>query len=252
MVKLTVYNSKGIKKGTISLPKEFVGKVNLPLLAQAIRVYQDRQHPGLSRVKTRGEVDVSKRKIYRQKGTGGARHGARSAPIFKGGGIAHGPKGVKRVLTLPKKMKKQALNSAIMQKVNDAKIFVVDGLAKLGKTREVAALIDKIGAALKERNQDQRFTFAISDKNSQSVKVIGNLKNVSVIPFRGLNAEKVFFGGNLVIDKDALMDKSIKGTKVAKENKSIKGKKTKKEVSTTKSKKGSRLKQTVKKSQTKK
>ena len=66
MYKLSVYSIKGVKKGTINLPKAVEERSNLPLLAQAMRVYEDRQHPGLSRVKTRAEVRISKRKIYRQ------------------------------------------------------------------------------------------------------------------------------------------------------------------------------------------
>src|SRR3990167_6881084 len=106
MIKLNVYSPKATKKEAIPLLKSLEAKVNMKLLAQAIRVYEDRSHPGLSQVKTRGEVKISTRKIYKQKGTGYARHGAKSAPIFVGGGIAHGPKGIKRKLALPKKKKK--------------------------------------------------------------------------------------------------------------------------------------------------
>src|SRR3990167_9301765 len=111
MVKLTIYSAKGIRKGSTNLPNNFVEKINLPLMAQAVRVYEDRQHPGLAKAKTRGEVTASTRKIYRQKGTGGARHGAISAPIFRGGGIAFGPKPRNFELKLSKQMKKKALFS---------------------------------------------------------------------------------------------------------------------------------------------
>src|SRR3990170_7427665 len=127
MIKLTIYSAKGTRKGSTNLPKSFIEKENLALLSQAVRVYEDRKHPGLSKVKTRGEVTASTRKIYRQKGTGGARHGAISAPIFVGGGIAHGPKGVKRILSLPKKMRKKALISSLNWKLKDSELFVIDG-----------------------------------------------------------------------------------------------------------------------------
>ena len=78
---------------SITLPKEiFDAKINNPLMAQAVRVYLANQRRGTLKTKSRGEVAISTRKIYRQKGTGRARHGAASAPIFVGGGIAFGPK----------------------------------------------------------------------------------------------------------------------------------------------------------------
>src|SRR3972149_1654690 len=145
MVKLDVYSAKGIKKGSTNLPERFVEKENLPLLAQAIHVYEARLHPGLAKVKTRGEVIASTRKVYRQKGTGGARHGAKSAPIFVGGGVAHGPKGVKRTLTLAKGMRAKALDLALSLAAKEEKVFVVSGLAKVTKTGEVAHVLAKIG-----------------------------------------------------------------------------------------------------------
>src|SRR4030043_754050 len=123
MNKIEVYTIDANKKADISTPSNFKEKVNLSLLSQAIRVYGDRKHPGLNRAKTRSEVRGSTRKIYRQKGTGFARHGAKSAPIFVGGGIAHGPKGIKRILTLPSKMKKQALGLAFSSKLESGDII---------------------------------------------------------------------------------------------------------------------------------
>ena len=206
MIKLAVYSEKGVKKGSTSLPKNFVEEKNLALLAQAIRVYQDRQHPGLSRVKTRAEVDISKRKIYRQKGTGGARHGAKSAPIFVGGGVTHGPKGVKRILTLPRKMKSRALNAALTLKANEGRVFVIDGMSKLEKTKDVATLINKIAGQVKETKLKENFIFALSDKNVKAVKAIRNIKNAQVLLFKNLNANNVFYTNILVIDKDALVE----------------------------------------------
>src|SRR3989344_3714386 len=80
-----VFNLSGKKKGSVELPKEIFGaKVNEKLLAQAVRVYLVNQRQGTASTKTRGEVAGSTRKIYRQKGTGRARHGAIKAPIFVG------------------------------------------------------------------------------------------------------------------------------------------------------------------------
>jgi len=101
-MKIQNYN-KGAKAGGVILPKEFGIKVNPLLLAQAIYVYEDRAHVGLRKTKTRSEVERTTKKVYRQKGTGGARHGSRRAPIFVGGGVALGPRPLKREVLLNQK-----------------------------------------------------------------------------------------------------------------------------------------------------
>jgi large subunit ribosomal protein L4 len=209
MPKLNTYSSKGIKKTATNMPKDWQEKENLILLAQAVRVYEDRSHTGLSKVKTRGEVKASTRKIYRQKGTGQARHGALSAPIFVGGGITHGPKGKKRTLKLPDKMKAKALKVALSLKAKDGQLVFVDGLSSLKKSKDVATLINKI--ATKEKiEENPRYTVALSNKNNKTKKILRNLKNVDVVDFNSLNAYKVFFGGYLLVDKDAIGEKKEK------------------------------------------
>lgn len=205
MSKVSSYTAKGVKGQGVSLPKDFSEKENLLLLAQAIRVYESEKHPGLSRTKTRAEVAISKAKIWRQKGTGRARHGARSAPIFVGGGTTHGPKGVKRRLTLPKKMRKKALNIALTQKANVGKVIVVSGLSSLKKTKEAANLLNKI-ARNEKYKEGVKFTFGLSDGGNQARLALRNLKNASVLRFSDLNAYSVYFGGIIVIDKEALKE----------------------------------------------
>lgn len=202
MIKLNIYSSKGVKKGTTSLPKEFMVGENMKLLAQALRVYEDRRHPGLAKTKTRAEVDISKRKIYRQKGTGYARHGAKSAPIFVGGGIAHGPKGVKRVLQIPQKMAKMALRVAFLLKAKEGKLAFVDGLSGLKKTKEGVDLINKIRKSCGDLRKDSKITFAISKKNWESVKALRNIENLETVAYESLNAYKVYFGGLLLVDRE--------------------------------------------------
>lgn len=202
MSKALVFSAKGVKTGNVNLPKEFSEKENLAILAQAIRVQTARIHTGLSKVKTRSEVDRTKKKVYRQKGTGGARHGSRSAPIYVGGGVAHGPKGVKRELKIPRNMAKRALNIALTLKAKDGKVVLVNGLGAIKKTKEVVRLIDKIvGHA---GSKQDRFTFALADTNLESRRNLENIEKVAVLPYRNLNAYQVFFGGVLVVDKEAL------------------------------------------------
>lgn len=136
-------NLKGETIGDQELPVEIFGtKPNKTVLAQALRVYMNNQQSHWGNTKTRGEVDGSTKKIYRQKGTGGARHGSKRAPIFVKGGIALGPKFRKVNLDLPQKMKNAALISALSQKVLDGEVMVVSGFDKAtGKTKEMAGLV---------------------------------------------------------------------------------------------------------------
>lgn len=196
-MKVKTFSSKGTKLADLSLPREISGEVNLNLLAQAVRVYEDRGHKALSLTKTRAQVERTKKKWYRQKGTGGARHGARSAPIFVGGGTAHGPKGIKKELSLSKKLKNKARISALVLKAKQGDLVLVRDLAKIVKTSQAKALTDKIAKA----TQGKRFTVVFSDKSTSSKRAFRNLKNVKMTTYKDLNAYIVFFGGVLIVEK---------------------------------------------------
>lgn len=206
MVKVDLYSAKGNKKGSFNLPGGFSEKANMKLLAQAVRVYEDRLHPGLSKVKTRGEIALSTRKIYRQKGTGGARHGAKSAPIFVGGGVAHGPKGIKRELHLPSKMRQKALRVALGIKIKGGNLAVVDLLSSLKKTKEVKDLLEKI-----KDGKNSKFTFVLSYENKDKILILRNIEDMKVIGFSNLNAYQVFNGGLILMDKEIFAVKAKKG-----------------------------------------
>lgn len=165
-------------------------KINKSLIKQAIRVLEDRTHFGLNKVKTRSEVNRTKKKLYKQKGTGGARHGARSAPIFVGGGKAHGPKGVKKELNLPLKMKKKALSMALAFKFDKKEAQFVEGLDKIKKTAEAAKIINKL--KLKGK------VLVILSKTSNFFK---NIKNVKALNYKDLNAYEVIKHKNILVDK---------------------------------------------------
>ena len=196
MLKLTVYSPKGTKLKERALPKKFEEKLNTRLLGQAIHVYRDKKHGAFSKVKTRGEVSLTKAKWYRQKGTGRARHGARSAPLFVGGGKAHGPKGIKRELVLPRKMRQKALAIALSLKVKDKKAAAVSDIVKIKKTQEAQALVNKIAA------KANKVTLVLSKENKGAAKFFKNIKRVSLAEFSKLNAYEVFFGGFLIFDNE--------------------------------------------------
>ncbi len=130
----------------ISLPKElFSSKINLILIAQAVRVYLANQRQGTQSAKSRGDVSATTRKVYKQKGTGRARHGSRSAPIFVGGGVTFAPKPRDFSLKLSDKMKKQALVSALSAQNKEGNIQVAVGINKLPlKTKEAVKFLDKL------------------------------------------------------------------------------------------------------------
>lgn len=205
-----LYSLAGKEAGTLSLPKETFGqKVNKKLLAQAIRVYTTNQKTIGGSTKTRGEVEGSTAKIYRQKGTGRARHGAIRAPIFVGGGITFGPKPRKVRLDLPKKMKKAALLSALSSKVMDKNIFGISGVEKAsGKTKEMAKLMLQVTSnKVQEKGKKQKQASAliiIPEKMDNVLRGVRNIPGVDVLPANLINVYEVLKHELLLISKEAL------------------------------------------------
>mgnify|MGYP000648566375 CR=1 FL=1 len=195
-MKVKVYSIKGTKLADFALPKEYVVDVNLNLLAQAKRVYEMGSHVGLRKTKTRSEVNKTKKKLYKQKGTGGARHGSKNAPIFVGGGVAHGPRPLKRVLELPKKMKKLALNMALSLRAKNGDLILVDGVNKIKKTKESASFLEKIKKDLKTKR------FVVATREMETLKFFRNIENVLAVNFVNLNTFHILTGGTLILDKD--------------------------------------------------
>lgn len=200
MTKATLYSAKNKTKSQVELPKNFDEEVNSVLLAQAVRVYEDRFHGGTHKTKTRGEIALSTRKIYRQKGTGLARHGAKSAPLFVGGSKAHGPKKEKRTLTLSKKLKRKSLDSALSMKASEGVVVLVNGISSINKTKNAAVLVKRV----KEDKKigDRLVLVALSEKNRGNYLYFRNIKNVDVVPFENLNAYLVYKPSLVIIDND--------------------------------------------------
>jgi large subunit ribosomal protein L4 len=213
MVKVPIYTIKGIKTGEFTLPKDlFEVEPNLNLLAQAIHVYEERNHIGLRNTKTRSEVNRTTKKIYKQKGTGGARHGSRRANLYVGGGIIFGPRPIRRILNLSQALKNKAKAYAFSLKASGKEIIVSDGISKLSKTKEASEFIKKIGG--------QRVTFVLSEKARPANKFLRNLRAARSVFYKDINAYDIFVGGTLVMDTDIFQDKGIE--KVTKINKTVK------------------------------
>ena len=181
MTKVQTFTVKGTKTGEMVLPKEFGATANLPLLAQAVYVYEERGHVGLRKTKTRAEVNRTTKKIYKQKGTGGARHGSRRANLYVGGGVALGPRPVRRILTLSDKLKVNSKYLAYSLKVKGGELIAVSGLAKVGKTKEISGLM----SALKKSLGAKRFTFVLSGESMGVLKFFRNLSHARAILPRG-------------------------------------------------------------------
>ena len=204
MTKVQTFTAKGTKTDMATLPAEFNQQANMALLAQAVHVFQERSHIGLRKTKTRSEVNRTTKKVYKQKGTGGARHGSRRANVFVGGGVALGPRPLRRILSLPGAMKARARLLAYALKVKDNELIVVTGLSKLEKTKSVSEL----AKALTKATGAKRFTFVLSDGASAAVKYFRNLKLANAIFWKNANAYDIFNGGMIILDSEIFAKKA--------------------------------------------
>ncbi len=198
---IKVYDTKGKELESWKLEDGLFGNKNDAILSQAVRIYTSNSHQKTHKVLTRGEVNGSTKKIYRQKGTGNARHGAKYAPIFVGGGIAHGPTGVRpENMILPKAMRRAALASAMQSKMATNAIVGISGVKKFtGKTASMVKLLSSIAAHPK--NKVLIVTDGVANSLYQS---IGNLQGVSMKRAALVNALDLVAADSLILTKKAL------------------------------------------------
>jgi large subunit ribosomal protein L4 len=145
MITVPSFDIKGETIDKVKLPEALFGiETNSSLLAQAVRVYRNNQREASAKTKTRGEVKKTTAKMFRQKGTGRARHGSYSAPIFVGGGISHGPDGRQNFKRrMPTTMRRLALFSALSLK-SKSDMLILTGMDKVKKTAELKMVLPKI------------------------------------------------------------------------------------------------------------
>lgn len=201
-MKIAVYDIHGKASGEMTLPESVFGaKINKPLLAQAVRVYLANQRSGSASTKSRGEVDLTTAKWYRQKGTGRARHGAKSAPIFVKGGVAHGPKPHDFGLELPKKMRQAALLSALSSKQVDGNVIVINDFATIEpKTKIVAALLKNLGVADKK----MKALLVVGEKAENIIQGSKNIDGITYVSVSQLSAYPVLEAKKLIFAKDTI------------------------------------------------
>ena len=169
-MEVSVLDINGKKVKTVDLPADiFEVEVNVGLMHQAyVRQMANARH-GNHSTKSRGEIRASKAKIYRQKGTGRARHGAKSAPIFVGGGLAFGPKPRKYTKNMPKKMRRKAIRCALSALVRDEQVVFVDSMNV--ETHKTSAMSE----TLKKITGDDKALVLLADKNDNVERGISNL-----------------------------------------------------------------------------
>lgn len=184
--------------GEIDLKDEIFGLEPRADLIQRVIVWQlAKRRAGTHKTKTRGEVNRTTKKVYRQKGTGSARHGARSAPLYVGGGKAMAPVVRSHEFDLPKKVRAAGLRHALSAKARDSKIVVLDAASvKEIKTKTLGQSLGKLGRGhllIVDGQFDDKFT-----------KSARNLAKVSLLPAGGLNVYDILRRDTLVLTKAAI------------------------------------------------
>jgi large subunit ribosomal protein L4 len=163
----------------------------------ANRYYLANQRQGTKKVKSRGEVSGSTRKIYRQKGTGGARHGHRYAPQFRGGGVAFGPTGKENhSLSINKKFKKKVLQSILSEKMRNNQLIVIEKINLNNyKTKEAVNLLD----ALPTKKSKTLLVLAQEEENKEKItRSFRNLPYINVTDSKSMNSLQVLSPGYLL------------------------------------------------------
>lgn len=199
MIDLAVYNKQGEKVDTFKVDEASLGgRVRHALLKQAIVMYHANKRVGTSATKSRGEVEGSTRKLYKQKGTGNARAGNIRTPIRKGGGHAHAKKARDFAQAMPQKARQLAKKSAVLAKMLKGNVFVIDALAMAApKTKEFAAVLTNLKI-------DRSCLVAVNEYNENIYKSVRNIAKVMVLPVADLNAGDICNRQKMLFTKEAL------------------------------------------------
>jgi large subunit ribosomal protein L4 len=200
-MKVNVLSIDNEKAGTIDLADEIFGAEVRGDLVQRTIVWQlAKRRSGTRKTKTLGEISYSTRKIYRQKGTGHARHGHRKANQFRKGYKAHGPVVRDHAVDLPKKVRKAALRSALSAKAADGRLVVLDA-ARLPepKTQSLRRRVDVLG-------WQGALVIDGAALDTNFCRAARNLPDVNVLPARGANVYDIVRCAMLVLTRDAVTE----------------------------------------------
>lgn len=198
-MKTDVTTLEAKKAGTVDLPEHIFGLEPRKDILHRMVVWQlAKRRAGTHKAKTRAEVAYSGAKLFRQKGTGRARHGSRRVGVFRGGGKAFGPVSRDHAIDLPKKVRALALKHALSSKAKAGELIVVDALSlKAPKTKELATAFSKLGLdnALVVDGAEVETNFRLAARN---------IDRVDVLPVQGINVYDILRRGKLVLTKAAL------------------------------------------------
>jgi large subunit ribosomal protein L4 len=199
-MKLNLLNLEGGKSGTIDVSDKIMNlKFNHKLVKYVIDWQLNHQKPRTAKTKQRNEVKGSTKKIYAQKGTGQARHASKKAPLFVGGGQAHGPKGaVYKVKKINKKVRKLALAQTLAKKNSDKQLHILSDVTKeVKKTKDFNKFLI---------NNKLLNVLIVSDKDSEKnfVKSARNIKNIKVIRDEGANIYDLLKYTNVIITSSSM------------------------------------------------
>ncbi len=200
MVSLPVYDIAGKEVGKYEIdPSAIAPTINKQLLHDAVVMYQANLRRGTHKTKTRGEVQGSTKKMYRQKGTGNARAGSRRTPIRVGGGHGHAKRPRDYSYRLTKKAVRLATRMAIASKLIDGQVVVLDKLAlEAVKTKQIAGVLKALGL-------EGTSTLIATAHNDRNVYLSGrNIDRVTVSPVADLNALSVLRPRRMVVTREAL------------------------------------------------
>jgi len=199
---MNVYSQSGESTGQIELSSDISETtINKDVLHQVVAMHLANKRSGTAYTKGRSDVHGSKRKLYRQKGTGMARAGGRRSPVRVGGGVAFGPKPRDYGYKVPKKVKRLAIRCALADKLQNDSVVVVDTI-KLDqpKTKQIINMIDKLGIPGDEK------TLIVLDSSSDNVLYsVRNIPRVNVCVWDTLNTYDILWHDRLLVTQEALV-----------------------------------------------
>ncbi|KQP63222.1 50S ribosomal protein L4 [Methylobacterium sp. Leaf112] len=198
-MKLDITTLDGAGAGSVELDETIFGlEPRVDLLQRMVRWQLAKRQAGTHAVKNRSDVNRTRKKLYKQKGTGNARHGAASAPQFRGGGRAFGPVVRSHAHDLPKKVRALALKHALSAKVKDSTLIVIDDV-KLedGKTKNLAARFEKMGLS-------SALFISGSEVDVNFGRAARNIPMIDVLPIQGINVYDILRREKLVLTRAAI------------------------------------------------
>jgi large subunit ribosomal protein L4 len=202
-MKIEVKNTSGKTVGSIDLDDAvFATEVHEHLLWETVKWQLAKRRAGTASTKRFGEVRGSGKKIWKQKGTGQARHGARKAPIFVGGGSSKGPKPRDYGYVLPRKAKKAALRAALSLRASEHKIVVLDQFATDGKTKSVVTALTALGVP-SAKDKPGKALIVDAKTNTELQRGARNLAASQWLAPEGLNVYDILRHDTLILTQAA-------------------------------------------------